>query len=102
MLIYSLISQALHIAVWIIVLIGSVVLLRRGYASTAISMVFGAAITVFMAVVSLSFTAGLASGWLRGSDPSTTWMMVGLASVVGLFLFAIGFLQLALTIRREG
>ena len=102
MLIYSLISQALHIGVWIIMLIGSVVLLRRGYASAAVSMLFGAAISVLMAAVSLSFTAGLASGWFRGSYPSNMMMLVGLASIVGLFLFALGFLQLAMTIKREG
>ncbi len=102
MLVLSTILQALHIVVWIIVLVGSVVLLRRGYASAAVSMLLGAAIAMLMVVVNLSFMAVQVSGWVRGVDLGKMMMMVALVSVVGSFLFALGFLQLARTIRREG
>ena len=102
MLGYSLILQALHIVAWVIVLVGSAVLLRRGYASAAVSMLLGAGVAMLMATVGLLFTACQATGWIRGIDLSKMMMLVGLVSVVGLFLFALGFLQLARTIKREG
>ena len=101
MLVFSLSLQARHILVWVIVLIGSVALLRRGYASAAISMLFGAAIAGLMATVNLSFTACQITGWIRGTNLSKMTMMAALASVVGSFLFALGFLQLARTVKRE-
>jgi hypothetical protein len=101
MLGYSLILQALHAVVWTIVLVGSVVLLRRGYASAGVSMLLGSAVAMLMAAVNLSFIACQTFGWVRGINLSKMTMMVGLVSVVGFFLFALGFLQLARTIKRE-
>jgi len=102
MISFSLILQALHLVVYIIMLVGSVVLLRRGYASAAVSMLLGAAVAMLMATVNLSFTACQAFRLVRGINLSQMMMMVGLASVVGSFLFALGFLQLTRTIGREG
>ena len=102
MLIFSFILQALHIFVWILVLVGSILLLRRGYTSAGISMFLGAAIAGLMATVNLSFAACQVTGWIKGVDVSRMMMMVGLASAVGSFLFALGFLQLTRTIGREG
>ncbi len=99
---YSLILQALYVVAWIILLVGSVVLLRRGYASAAVSMLLGAAIASLMTIFSLCVTVCLAAGWFRGTYPSKMMMLAGLVSVVGLFLFALGFLQLARMTRREG
>ncbi len=102
MVAYSLILQTVHIVVWIILLIGSVVLLRRGYASAAISMLLGAAVAMLTATGNLLFTACQITGWIRGIDLSKMMTLVWLASLVGWFLFAIGFLQLARTVKREG
>jgi uncharacterized membrane protein len=101
MLHFSLIIQALHLAAWVIMLIGSAALLRRGYASAGASMFIGAAAVMLMAIVNLAFFACQAYGWVAGIDLGKMMVMVGLVSAVGLFLFALGFVQLARTVRRE-
>jgi len=101
MLVFSLILQALHAIVWVIILIGSAVLLRRGYASAAVSMLLGAAIAALMTTVNLMLTTCQVTGWIRVVNASKMMMIGGLATAVGLFLFALGFMQLALAARRQ-
>jgi hypothetical protein len=101
MLDFSLILQTFHLVAWIIILVGSVALLRRGHASAGASMLLGAVTAILMATVNLSFLACQTFGWVRDVNLGKMMVMVGLVSVVGLFLFALGFLQLARTIKRE-
>jgi hypothetical protein len=98
----SLILQALHLVAYIIMLVGSAVLLRRGYASAAVSMLLGAAVAMLMAIVNLVFMVCQMTRWIRGMNLSEMMIMVALIAVVGSLLFALGFLQLALMTRREG
>ena len=101
MLDFSFILQTLHLVAWIIILAGSVALLRRGHANAAVSMLLGAVTAMLMATVNLLFLACQTFRWVRDVNLGKMMVMVGLVSVVGLFLFALGFLQLARTIKRE-
>ena len=102
MLMFSLFVQVFHGVVWGMVLAGSVILLRRGYASAGVSMFFGAAIALLMGLLNVFMTTLMMLGVPHGVGPGKIMMMAGLASAVGLFLFALGFLQLARMIKREG
>jgi len=99
---YSLAIQAFHVVVWAILLAGSVVLLRRGYASAAVSMLLGAAITLLTGLLNLLMTIPMVFTSSAGVYPAKIMIMGGLVSAVGMFLFALGFWQLARTTKREG
>ena len=102
MLTYGLLVQTFHLIVWGIVLIGSVILLRRGYASAAVSMLLGSAIALLMGLLNLVMTIPMVFTSIQGIGPAKVMMMARLISAVGLFLFALGFLQLARMAKREG
>jgi hypothetical protein len=105
MMTFGVVLQACHLVVWMIVLAGSIVFLRRGYAIAAVSTLLGACIALLMGALNLFLmTWPFMFRWARQyrADASRFMMVVGLASAVGMFLFALGFWQLARTTRREG
>jgi hypothetical protein len=102
MMMYNLFADGFYLVVWGIVLAGSVILLRRGYASAAVSMLLGAAVVLLMGLLNLLMAIPVALRWPGGIGPAKMMMMAGLISTVGMFLFALGFLQLARMTKREG
>lgn len=100
---YFIFSQAFYLVTWLMVVTGSVVFLRRGYASAAVSTLLGAAVMVLTGALNLLLMVGpLVFIWSRGHDHSRYMMVIGLLSAVGMFLLALGFLQLARMTKREG
>jgi hypothetical protein len=90
-------------ALWLMLVAGSVVFLRRGYASAAVSTLLGASVMVLTGTLNLLILIGpLVFKWDPGRARSRFMVLTELAWHVGLFLFALGFLQLARMTRREG
>jgi cytochrome oxidase assembly protein ShyY1 len=106
MFIFNLLVQAFRLLVWGMVLAGSVILLRRGYVSAAVSMILGAAIVLVMGLLNLVMTIPMTMSMvytsIQGAGPARVMMMAGLIATVGMFLFALGLLQLARMTKREG
>ncbi len=102
MLTYSFFVRAFALIVWSVVFAGSLILLRRGYASAAVSMLLGAAIALLMGLFNLVMTIPTVLVSARGVNSGKIMMMTGLISLVGMFLFALGFLQFARMTKREG
>ncbi len=103
MTIYGLLPYASSLIVWSIVLVGSVILLRRGYAAAAVPMLLGVAIVLAMGLLNLlMMTLVMLGSAQQGTARGRIMMITWLGSIVGIFLFSLGFLHLALTTKREG
>ena len=99
--IYSLFIQGSHLAVWLIVLIGATLFLRREQGGGAISALLGAGIQVLTSVGYLLMTLLMTTGIFEPQVTSKIMMGLGIPGLVGAGLFAIGFLQLATALTRE-
>ncbi len=94
-MLYSLFLQASHLIVWLIVLIGAVLFLRREQGGGAISAVLGACILAVTATGYLLMTALMSTHVFEGPVGGKILSMMGIPHLLGALLFAIGFLELA-------
>jgi hypothetical protein len=100
-MLYLLISQLGHLAVWGIAFLGGVIFLRRGWTSGAMSVLFGSGILVVMQVLYLVLMTLQQARALEGLTASRMYQVMWVPQLVGGFLFALGFLQLARATQRD-
>jgi hypothetical protein len=94
-----LISQLGYLVVWSMVLAGGVIFLRRGRTGGALSVLFGTAILVLIEILYLAILVLTRTGAMEGVAGSRLYQVMWVPQLLGGFLFALGFLQLA---RGEG
>lgn len=102
MTMYTVFIGPFYVVAWGVVFAGSAILLRRGYASAAVSMLLGSAISLLITLLNMLMTMRTMYRWIREIGSERITMMTGLISAVGMLLFALGFLQLARMVKREG
>jgi len=92
----NVLTQLFHVAVWLAVVIGSVIFLRRGYSGGAVSTLIGAVIMMFMGLFHTGMTVLIALRVFQNYPglPSI-FTLLQIPHLVGMILFAAGFLQLA-------
>ncbi len=95
-----LISQLGYLLVWSIVFAGGVIFLRRGRTSGAMSVLFGTGILVLIEILYLAIMALTRTGVMEGLAGSRIYRVMWVPQLLGGFLFALGFLQLARTARQ--
>ncbi len=66
------------------------------------SVLFGAAILVLMEILYLTILALTQTGRMEGVAGSRLYQVMWVPQLLGGFLFALGFLQLARTAKQEG
>jgi hypothetical protein len=96
-MLYSLFIQLSYLVAWSIVLAGAVVLLRRGRTIGTVPILFGAAISILMEC----FWVLVVSGAIRMNDSVGMHRVTWIPQLLGMFFFAVGFLQLARATRKE-
>lgn len=101
MMFYHLFLQASHVIVWLIVLIGAVLFLRREQGGGAISTLLGACILVVTTTGYLLMTILTSKHLFEGPVGGKILSMMGIPHLLGALLFAIGFLGLAVAASRE-
>lgn len=101
MTIYYLLVQLLYVLIWTVLLAGSAIFLRRGYAGGAVSALLGAAIALLGALLHLLMTVSVMLGHAKVFASQRVVIALGIPSLAGILLFALGFLQLARTTKRE-
>ena len=97
-----LISQLGYLLIWSIVFAGGVIFLRRGRTSGAMSVLFGTGILVLIEVLYLVIMALTRTGAMDGVAGSRLYRIMWVPQLLGGFLFALGFLQLARAAKQEG
>ena len=90
-----------HLAVWGIAFIGGVIFLRRGWTSGAMSVLFGSGILMVMQVLYLAIMGLQQARALEGLAASRMYQVMWVPQLLGGFLFALGFLQLARATQRD-
>ena len=101
MMLYHLFLQASHVIVWLIVLIGAILFLRREQGGGAISTLLGACILVVTTAGYLLMTILMSTHLFEGQVGGKILSMMGIPHLLGALLFAIGFLGLAVAASRE-
>ena len=86
---------------WSIVLASGVIFLRRGRTNGAKPVLFGSGILVLMQILYLAIMALTRAGAMRGLAGSRMYQVMWVPQLLGGFLFALGFLQLARTTQPE-
>ncbi len=99
---YTLFLQASHLIVWLIVLIGAILFLRREQGGGAISALLGACILVVTTTGYVLMTVLMSTDLFEGPVGGKILSMMGIPHLLGALLFAIGFLGLAVAASREG
>lgn len=99
--VYWLLVQLLYTLIWIGLLAGSVVFLRRGYAGGAVSALLGAVIALLGAILHLLMTVSVMLGHAKIFANQRITVALGIPSLAGILLFALGFFQLARTAKKE-
>jgi hypothetical protein len=100
-MLYGLFIQFCYLAIWSIVLAGGVILLRRGCAHSAMSVLLGAGILLLMEVLSILMMVLRHVGVMEGPAMSRVSQLLWVPQLLGGFLFALGFLQVARQTQRE-
>jgi hypothetical protein len=100
-MLHMLISQLGYLAIWSIALTGGVIYLRRGWTNGAMSVLFGSGILILMQVLYLAIMVLTRTGAMEGLAGSRLYRIMWVPQLAGGFLFALGFLQLARTTKRE-
>jgi hypothetical protein len=100
-MLYGLFVQFCYLVIWGIVFAGGVVLLRRGRTNSAMSVLFGAGILLLVEVLSIVMMLLMRAGMMQGLAASRVYQIVWVPQVLGAFLFALGFLQVARTAGPE-
>ena len=98
----TLISQLGYLAIWSMVLTAALIFLRRGRTNGAMSVLFGTSILILIQILYLAILALTRTGAVDGVAGSRIYQVMWVPQLLGGFLFAIGFLQLARTARQEG
>ena len=96
-MLYILISQLGYLAVWSIAFAAGVIFLRRGRTNGAMSVLFGSGIMMLMQILYLAITTLTRTGAMEGLAASRLYQVMWVPQLLGGFLFALGFLQLART-----
>jgi len=92
-----LVSQLGYLVVWGIVFVGGVIFLRRGQTNGAVPVLFGSSILMLMQILYLAIMTLTRAGALEGLAVARMYQVMWVPQLVGGFLFALGFLQLART-----
>jgi hypothetical protein len=100
-MLYILISQLGYLAVWSLVFAGGVILLRRGRTNSAMSVLFGSGILMLMQIFYLGIMMLTRAGVIERLAGSRLYAVMWVPQLLGGFLFALGFLQLARATPRE-
>ncbi len=100
-MLYLLICQLGYLVIWGITIIGSVIFLRRGWTSGAMSALFGSGILMVMQILWLVIMALQRAGAVEGLSAARMYQVMCVPQLLGGFLFALGFLQLARATRRD-
>lgn len=101
-MLHILISQLGYLAVWSIAFAGGVIYLRRGRTNGAIPVLFGSGILILMQILYLAVITLTWVGAMAGLAGSRMYQVMWVPQLVGGFLFALGFLQLARATKQEG
>ncbi len=92
---YALFFQASHLIVYLVVLIGAILFLRREQGGGAISALLGACILVVTATGYLLMTILMSTHQFEGPVGGKIMWAMGIPNLLGTLLFAVGFLELA-------
>jgi len=92
---YSLLLQASHVIVWLVVLIGVILFLRREQGGGAISALLGACILIVTTTGYLLMTILMSMRQFQGPAGGKIMLAMGVPHLLGALLFAVGFLELA-------
>ena len=95
MSLYTLFLQASHLIVWLIVLIGAVLFLRREQGGAAISTLLGTCILIVTTAGYLLLTVLMSAHLFEGPIRGKIISMMGIPHLLGALLFAVGFVGLA-------
>lgn len=95
MMLYHLFLQASHVIVWLVVLIGAILFLRREQGGGAISALLGACILVVTTTGYLLMTILMSMRQFQGPVGGKIMLAMGVPHLLGTLLFAVGFLELA-------
>ena len=99
---HILISQLGYLAVWSLVFAGGVIFLRRGRTNGAMSVLFGSGILMLMQIFYLAIMTLTRAGAIERLAGSRLYAVMWVPQLLGGFLFALGFLQLARAAKQEG
>ena len=91
---YGLFLQASHLIVWLILLVGAILFLRREQGGGAISALLGACILVVSATGYLLMTILMSMRQFQGPVGGKIMLALGVPNLLGALLFAVGFLEL--------
>ena len=100
-MLHILISHLGYLVVWGLAFIGGVIFLRRGWTSGAMSVLFGSGILVLMQILYLAIMMLQRAGALEGLAAARMYQVMWVPQLLGGFLFALGFLQLARATQRD-
>ena len=92
---YALFLQASHLIIYLVVLIGAILFLRREQGGGAISALLGACILVATTTGYLLMTILMSMHQFQGPVGGKIMLAMGVPNLLGSLLFAIGFLELA-------
>lgn len=101
-MLHILISQLGYLAIWSIAFAGGVIFLRRGRTNGAMSVLFGSGILVLIEILYLAILVLTRAGAMDGVAGSRIYQVMWVPQLLGGFLFALGFFQLARTAKQEG
>jgi len=94
-MVFMVFTQVLYAAAWIIVIAASVIFLQRGYGSGAISTLLGAAIMLLSHAFHTFMAALIMLHVIQGYHGRYSAFIMQIPPLLGMLLFAVGFLQLA-------
>ena len=100
-MLYILITQFAYLVVWAMVFAGGVILLRRGQTNIAMPILFGSGILILIQGLYITTMVLTQAGAIDAVAGARMYRVMWVPQVLGAFLFALGFLQLARTTRRE-
>ncbi len=90
-----------YLVIWSIVFAGGMIFLQRGRTNGAMSVLFGSGILILMQILYLALMMLQRAGAIEGLAASRVYRVMWVPQLLGGFLFALGFLQLARTTQRE-
>lgn len=98
---YLVISQLGYLTVWSITFAAGLIFLRRGRTNGAMLVLFGSGILVLMQILYLAIHVLTQTGAMDGLAGARLYRVMWVPQLLGGFVFAFGFLQLARTVKQE-
>jgi hypothetical protein len=86
-----------YLAIWSVAFAAGLIFLRRGRTTGPMSVLFGSGILMLMQVLYITIMMLQRAGAVEGLAASRLYRIMWVPQLVGGFLFALGFLQLART-----